>query len=327
MEGWGNPLNEHKQKQIPVVAVVGPTASGKTGLGIDLALSLGGEIVSADSMQIYRGMKIATARPDEAEMQGVAHHLIGTVDPTERYSVARYLEEAKAAIDQIIARGRLPILVGGTGLYVDSLLQGIAFREEPRDEALRRALYAQADQLGNEAMLRRLIEIDPEYGNTLHPNNRGRVLRALELYDGTGVKMSEQLRLSREQPSPYRALRLGLTFSDRQKLYDRIDLRVDRMLEDGLLEEVQEFYRRYDSKTSAQAIGCKEFFPWLKGEEPLETCVERLKRETRRYAKRQLTWFRRNPDTVWLLRDELKSDTALLDRALSLSRQFLENRT
>ena len=311
-----------EENRIPVLAVVGPTASGKTGLGIELALALGGEVISADSMQIYRGMRIATARPTEEEMRGVPHHLIGFVDPQDRYSVARYLEDAGAAIREAAGRGRLPVLVGGTGLYVDSLLDGITFREERQDESLRRMLAEEADRLGNEAMLEKLAAIDPGYAQTLHPNNRGRILRALELFYGTGVTMSEQLRISRERPSPYRCLRLGIGFSDRRKLYERIDLRVDQMLRDGLLDEVREFYRRYDPGTAAQAIGCKEFLPFLSGQEPLEPCVERLKQETRRYAKRQMTWFRRNSDTVWLLRDE-EGVQALTARAVRLAREWL----
>ncbi len=318
-------MKEIQSNRIPVLAVVGPTASGKTGLGVGLALALDGEVVSADSMQIYRGMRIATARPTAEEMQGVPHHLIGTVDPRERYSVARYLEEASAAIRSVRARGKLPVLVGGTGLYVDSLLEGIAFQGERTDEALRRSLAEEADRLGNKAMLDKLAEIDPQYAATLHPNNRGRVLRALELYRSTGITMSEQLRLSRQNPSPYRVLRLGLTFENRQELYDRIDRRVDRMMQEGLLEEVRDFYRLYDPKTSAQAIGCKEFLPYLMGEEPLVFCVERLKRETRRYAKRQLTWFRRNPETIWLVRGGETGDDQVLERALQLAKEWLSD--
>ena len=301
--------------KIPVVAVVGPTASGKTRLGVDLALRLNGEVVSADSMQIYQGMSIATAKPTAAEMQGVPHHLVDFLPPEERYSVARYVADAKAVIADITARGKLPVLVGGTGLYVDSLLGGIRFSQEQSVPELRAELYAQAAQLGNTAMHAALAEIDPDYAAALHPNNLGRVLRALELYRTTGITMSEQLKSSREKPSDYAPVMLGLNFSDRMLLYDRINCRVDAMLEQGLLDEVQAFYRAHDPKTAAQAIGCKEFLDYLNGAKTCAQCTEDLKRETRRYAKRQLTWFKRNADITWLYHDEFDSYQALLDKA------------
>lgn len=300
---------------IPVVAVVGPTASGKTKLGVDIALKFNGEVVSADSMQIYQGMAIATAKPTLAEMRGVPHHLIDFLLPEQGYSVARYVGDAKAVIADITARGRLPVLVGGTGLYVDALLGGIRFAEEQGAPEIRAQLYMQASQLGNEAMHAMLLQIDPEYAVGLHPNNLGRVIRAIEFYRATGKTMSEQLKGSREQPSDYAPVMLGLNFSDRAQLYERINRRVDAMLEQGLLEEVRAFYKAHNPKTAAQAIGCKEFLGYLSGEKTLERCTEDLKRETRRYAKRQLTWFKRNAQISWLCHDEFDGYQALLDKA------------
>ncbi len=302
-------------KKIPVVAVVGPTASGKTKLGVDLALRFNGEVVSADSMQVYQGMSIATAKPTPAEMQGVPHHLIDFLPPEESYSVARYMADAAAVIADITARGRLPVLVGGTGLYVDSLLNGVRFSEERRDPGLRARLYEEAARLGNAAMHDRLAEIDPDYASGLHPNNLGRVLRALELYQATGTTMSEQRRRSREHPSDYAPVMLGLNFSNRALLYERIDRRVDAMLEQGLLDEVRAFYQAHHPKTAAQAIGCKEFLGFLNGEKTLAQCTEDLKRETRRYAKRQLTWFGRSSQITWLHHDAFDGYPALLNEA------------
>lgn len=304
--------------KIPVVAVVGPTASGKTKLGVDIALQFNGEVVSADSMQIYQGMAIATAKPTPAEMRGVPHHLIDFLPPEQGYSVARYVEDAKAAIASITARGKLPVLVGGTGLYIDALLGGIRFSEEQGAPEIRAQLYEQAAQLGNEAMHAMLSEIDPDYAAGLHPNNLGRVLRAIELYRATGKTMSEQLKSSREKPSDYAPIMLGLNFSDRALLYERINHRVDAMLAQGLLDEVRAFYQVHNPKTAAQAIGCKEFLGYLSGEKTLEQCTEDLKRETRRYAKRQLTWFKRNAQISWLNHDAFESYQALFDKACDI---------
>ena len=287
-----------------VLAVVGPTASGKTKLGAELAERFDGEIVSADSMQIYRFLSISTARPTEEEMRGVPHHLIGFLDPDESYSVARYLEDARRTIGEIVSRGKTPILVGGTGLYVSSLLDGIHFSEEKSDPMLRSALQKEAAAVGGEEMLRRLSEIDPEYAAGLHPNNMGRVLRALELYCSTGITMTEQRRRSREIPSEFDPLMIGVDYADRQKLYDRVHLRVEQMVRQGLVEEAKAFYEKFpNAPTCAQAIGCKELLPYLRGESPLETCLDRLRMETRRYAKRQRTWFRRDERIRWFYPD------------------------
>lgn len=312
--------------KIPLVAIIGPTASGKTKLGVDIALKFNGEVVSADSMQIYLGMSIATAKPTLDEMRGVPHHLIDFLPPEQGYSVARYVDDAKASITDITARGKLPVLVGGTGLYVDALLGGIRFAEEPGTPEIRAQLYDQAAQLGNEAMHAILAQIDPEYAKGLHPNNLGRVLRAIELYRTTGKTMSEQLKSSREKPSDYAPIMIGLNFSDRAQLYERIDHRVDMMLQQGLLEEVRAFYKTHNAKTAAQAIGCKEFLGFLSGEKTLEECTEDLKRETRRYAKRQLTWFKRNSQISWLNYDEFDRYQALLDKACCIISNGLSHR-
>ncbi|MBP0980611.1 MAG: tRNA (adenosine(37)-N6)-dimethylallyltransferase MiaA [Oscillospiraceae bacterium] len=304
--------------KITVLAVVGPTASGKTALGIELAKKYNGEVVSADSMQIYRYMDIATAKPTKEEMGDIPHHLIDFVEPEDKYSVARYVEDATRVIDDIISRGKMPVIVGGTGLYIDSLLGGIAFNEQPENDEIRAELQREAAEKGNEAMHDILKEIDPEYAKTLHPNNSGRVIRAIELFRLTGLTMTQQLENSRKQPSRYNPVMLGIGFDDREKLYERINLRVDLMLKDGILDEVKEFYEHHDAKTAAQAIGCKEFLPYISGEKSLEECVFQLKQSTRRYAKRQLTWFRRNEAINWLYRDRFEGFDALLEAAFDI---------
>lgn len=304
--------------KITVLAVVGPTASGKTALGIELAKKYNGEVVSADSMQIYRCMDIATAKPTKEEIGDVPHHLIDFVEPEDKYSVARYVEDANRVIEDIVSRGKMPVIVGGTGLYIDSLLGGIAFNEQPENDEIRAELQREAAEKGNEAMHDILKQIDPEYAKTLHPNNSGRVIRAIELFRLTGLTMTEQLENSRKQPSRYNPIMLGIGFDDREKLYERVNLRVDMMLEMGILDEVREFYSEHDAKTAAQAIGCKEFLPYISGEKPLEECVFQLKQSTRRYAKRQLTWFRRNEAINWLYRDRFANYDELLKAAFDI---------
>lgn len=291
-----------------VIAVAGPTASGKTELGVRLAEHYGGEVVSADSMQIYKKMNIATAKPTKEEMRGIPHHLIDFVEPTESYSVARYKTDAQNAIEDITSRGKVPIIVGGTGLYIDSLLENIEFFDAEVDESLRQKLYERAEAEGAEKLYSELLEIDPKSAEKIHSNNIKKVIRALEIYYATGRKISEQVDLSRLSGTPYECVIIGLTSNDRQYLYDRINRRVDKMLELGLLEEAKEFYSVYGVKTANQAIGYKEILPYLKGEKSLEECVEHLKMQTRRYAKRQLTWFRRNEKIKFLSIDELDKD-------------------
>ena len=293
---------------IQVISVVGPTASGKTRLAVELAKHFNGEIISADSMQIYQGMAIATAKPTQEEMQGIPHHLIDFLPPDQTYSVALFVRDAARCIEEITARGRLPIIAGGTGLYVDSLLNHVQFSEEQRDEAYAAQLRAELLQNGVEPLLQRLWEVDAASARRLSAEkNPKRIIRALEFYHTTGTTITEQLAQSRQTPSPYRAVKLGLNYKDREKLYDRINRRVDQMLAQGLIEEAQRVLASPLSCTSVMAIGYKELMPYFQNEATLEECIEKLKRETRRYAKRQLTWFRRDKEIHWLYADEYDS--------------------
>ena len=259
-------------------------------------------------MQIYQGMAIATAKPTQEEMQGIPHHLIEFLPPDQTYSVALFVRDAARCIKEITARGRLPIIAGGTGLYVDSLLNHVQFSEEQRDEAYAAQLRAELLQNGVEPLLQRLWEVDAASARRLSAEkNPKRIIRALEFYHTTGTTITEQLAQSRQTPSPYRAVKLGLNFKDREKLYDRINRRVDQMLAQGLIEEAQRVLASPLSCTSVMAIGYKELMPYFQNEATLEECIEKLKRETRRYAKRQLTWFRRDKEIHWLYADEYDS--------------------
>ena len=294
-----------------VAAVVGATASGKTSLAVELARRLNGEVISADSMQIYRGLSVATAKPTPEEMKGIPHHLIDFVPLDEEFSVARFCELGHRAIEDISGRNRLPIVCGGTGLYVDSLLNNIIFADIPSDNALRERLNAEFDGCGGETLLKRLREIDPETAEKLSPADKKRIVRGLEVYELSGTTLSEFSRRSRAFPDRYRSCVIGIGYRDRQKLYDRINLRVDLMLKEGLLDEVRNFYSENAGKTVIQAIGCKELLPYLRGEPTLTEAVEKLKMETRRFAKRQLTWFRRNDKIIWIYADEFDSPDEL----------------
>lgn len=304
-------------QNIPVLAVVGPTASGKTALAVELAKRLGGEIVSADSMQIYKGMDIASAKPTEAEKQGIPHHMMDFLPPETPYSVAEYVKAARACILEIHKRQKLPILVGGTGLYVDSLLTGTQFIETETDFDLRARLETEFDALGGEKMLEKLAAFDRDTAARLHPNNRKRIIRAFEVYTLTGKTMTEALAASREKPSPYTPCYLGIAYENRAILYDRINRRVDIMLENGLLAEARAFFQGVPD-TAAQAIGYKELKPYLDGVLSLDEAVENLKRATRNYAKRQITWFKRNPQIHWIYADTC-SKQALLAQAITFA--------
>lgn len=292
-------------EKIPVAAVVGPTASGKSKLAVELALRFGGEVISADSMQIYRGMNIGTAKPTQEEMRGVPHHLIDFAPLSHPFSVADYVALASRTIAEVHARGRLPVIAGGTGLYVRSLLHNITFTENDKDNSLRESLRLKAEREGADALLRELSEFDPESAQRIHPNNLPRVIRAIEIYRTTGMTMTEQLERSRTVPSPYRSCVVGLDYRDRRTLYDRINRRVDVMIEKGLLREAQEILRQDGAQTALQAIGYKELQPYFSGECSLTAAVETIKQETRRYAKRQLTWFRRDGEVHWIMADGL----------------------
>ena len=288
-----------------VVAIGGPTASGKTALSVALARAFDGEIINADSMQIYKNLDVGTAKPSAEERQGIPHYLLDFLSPETPYSVADFTAAADPLIRDITARGRLPLVVGGTGLYITSLLSGMAFAPEKTDPAIRARLQARADTEGGAALYAELQRIDPDYAAQVHPNNLPRVIRALELFEATGRRMSDQRREARPAEAPYHALCLCLTCRDRAVLYSRIDRRVDEMVENGVLDEARQVYDHRDAyRTAAQAIGYKEFFPYFEGTANLTECTERLKQATRNYAKRQLTWFRRQSDAVWLYLDE-----------------------
>ncbi len=288
---------------LSVAAIVGPTGAGKTALACEAAGRLGCEIICADSMQIYRGIEIASATPSEEERQLAPHRLFGIRDTSESFSVASYIELADREIRAVTRSGRLPMLVGGTGLYIDSLLKGIQFPpEDGKSAAVRAELEAEAEELGCAELLRRLAKLDPETATRLHENDRKRIIRALELIAVHGKTPTELNRQSRERPSPYKSALVGVTYRDRARLYERIELRVEKMLSQGLLEEARRARSELGS-TAVQAIGHKELYPYLDGEISLDEAVERLKRATRRYAKRQLTWFGRDPRIHWIYAD------------------------
>ncbi|MEG1834780.1 MAG: tRNA (adenosine(37)-N6)-dimethylallyltransferase MiaA [Oscillospiraceae bacterium] len=288
----------------PVLVIVGPTASGKTSLSIECAKKLNGEIVSADSMQIYKGMDIATAKPTKDEMQGVVHHLLSFVNPlNSSYSVADYVIDANRAISDINSCGKLPIIVGGTGLYIDSLIDNIQFTEIQTDQNLRKELEEKLERIGSNEMLKELEVFDKEAAQRLHPNNKKRIIRAFEVYILTGKTLTQTIKNSKDVASPFDAKFIGINYKNRQILYDRINTRVDLMIEKGLLDEAKQ-YRDKLSKTSAAAIGYKELEPYFNGELSLENALSNLKQVTRNYAKRQITWFNKNERINWIYPDE-----------------------
>lgn len=301
-----------------LAVIAGPTASGKTGLAVELARRFDGEVVSADSMQIYAGLKIGTARPTDDEMRGIPHHLLGFLPLTESYSVAQYAGDARRAIDGVHARGKLPLLCGGTGLYIDAVINNLQFQGEGGDPELRAELRRRAEIDGGEALLEELRKIDEETAERLHPNNLGRIIRALELYKTTGLTMSEQNRLSRSIPSPYDVCMIVLDCRDRAFLYERINRRVDAMVAVGLPDEARHVLDSPYAPTAMQAIGYKELAPWFAGELTLETALENLKRSTRRYAKRQLSWFHREKDAHFLYIDDYSTAGQLADAAAAI---------
>lgn len=301
---------------LPVIA--GPTASGKTALAAELAKRMDGEVVSADSMQIYEGLRIGTARPTQSEMRGVPHHLLGFLPLSEGYSVARYVEDARRIISEIHGRGKLPFLCGGTGLYIDAVIDNLSFHGGGGDPELRESLRMRAEREGAEALLRELREYDKQTADRLHPNNLGRIIRALELVKTTGMTMSEQIRLSRNRPSPYNPCVIVLDCRDRACLYDRINRRVDDMLKSGLLDEARRVLSLPTAPTAMQAIGYKELAPYFAGELTLEQAVSNLKQSTRRYAKRQLSWFRRRRDANFLYIDDYMDIQGLVAKAAEI---------
>ena len=303
---------------------MGPTASGKSALAVSLARRLDGEVVSCDSMQIYRGMDIGTAKPTRAERGGVPHHLLDIAEPEQDFSVMDYVEAAERCVAAITARGKLPILCGGTGLYLDAFLRGGVSDSPGADSAVRAALADRAAREGNEALHRELAMVDPESAAATHPNNVRRVIRAVEIYLATGVPKSEWDRRSNLAPARYRSAALGLTFTDRELLYARIDRRVEQMLEMGLESEVRALDGRgvfAHSRTASAAIGYKELLPYIRGACDRATAVEQLKTATRRYAKRQITWFSAKPYVLPLVMDEggiLRKNEEIVKKALEL---------
>lgn len=304
-----------------ILAIVGATASGKTSLGVELARIYNGEIVSADSMQIYKGLDIASAKPTPEEMQGIPHHLIDFLDRNVTFSVSDYVGLANEKISDILSRGKLPIIVGGTGLYIDSLLNNVRFSDGGSDEAYREKLYTLARENGNEYLYNMLMETDPVACESIHMNNLVRVVRALEVFHMTGRRFSDLKAESRLVESPYDSLIIGLNFHDRQILYDRINMRVDEMVKNGLVEEAESIWRAGGQKTASNAIGYKELIPYFENTMTLAECIDIIKQETRRYAKRQLTWFRKNTRIQWIFLDEFNKKSEISEK----SQKTIEN--
>ena len=291
-------------EKIKILCVVGPTASGKTTLSVELAKALGGEIINADSMQIYKGISIASAAPTDDEKQSIPHHLFEFLEPQNSFTVADYVEKAHEKIAEVVSRGNLPVIVGGTGLYINSLIDNVKFLGDAANTELRESLAKELEQIGSEEMYKRLVSLDPKAAEKIHPNDARRIIRALELSLSGGLTKTEQNELSKKEGSPYDVMLIGITYEDREKLYERINLRVDLMLENGLLEEARETYDNALSGGAVQAIGHKEFFGFFEGKITLEEARDNLKRATRRYAKRQLTWFNREQRINWIYADK-----------------------
>ena len=303
----------------PLVILTGPTAAGKTSLSIELAKSIGGEIISADSMQVYKKMDIGTAKIRPEEMQGVPHYLIDELDPSEEFNVVAFVEKSKEAMKKIYAAGHIPIIVGGTGFYIQALLYDIDFSQHEDKESYRKELEQLAKEKGKEYLYEILKKKDPEYATITHCNNVKKVIRALEYYKETGKKLSEHNEEQRQKESPYNFAYFVL-YHDREELYDRINRRVDLMMEDGLLFEVESLIKEGYTKNlvSMQGLGYKEFFDYFDGRMTLEDTVDKIKKDTRHFAKRQLTWFRREKEVIWLNKKEYEQEKDLLDSVLNI---------
>ncbi len=293
-------------EKIPVIVVVGPTASGKTSLGIEIAKKFDGEIISFDSMQIYKELSISTAKPTETERAQVPHHLIDFLSVNDTFSVAQFCSNAKKKVEELTSNRKIPVFVGGTGLYIDSFINNIDFSVQTDSAIAREKVELIEEEKGTQALYEILEKVDEQSAKAIHPNNVKRVKRALEIYFSSGENKSELDQKSRENESPYLPIYFGINFAQRQALYDRINTRVDKMIEQGLIDEAKRFFENKNSITSVQAIGCKELKPYLDGVLSLDECVENLKRETRRYAKRQITWFKRNDKINWVYPDKME---------------------
>jgi tRNA dimethylallyltransferase len=302
---------------IPIVVVAGATASGKTALSLELAKRLSGEVVSCDSMQIYKGMDIGTAKPKKSEMQGIPHHMIDVLEPSQNFSVADFCDMSRGIISDIAKRGNLPILTGGTGLYIDSLVNNIDFAEETDKSDIRDELFTLSETEGKDAVYEILLKIDPDYAKIVHPNNVKRVIRAIELYKTTGMTVTEHNKLPKTPI--YKSVYFCIDW-DREILYDRINNRVDKMIDDGLENEARALYDKYGRQnfTAFAGIGYKEFFDYFEGKKTLAEVIDEIKQGTRRYAKRQLTWFRRNDKIHWI-----KPCENMVENAISIIKQEL----
>jgi len=309
-----------------IVVICGPTASGKTALSIALAKAFDGEVVSADSMQIYRRMDIGTAKPSLEERDSVPHHMLDVAEPGEAYSVSRYVEEATACVEDIFARGKLPIICGGTGLYIDGLIRGTDYQPAGTDNGIRQQLEEEWEQQGAQAMMARLAAVDPDSAARLHLSDKRRILRALEVYLSTGETITVHNARTRAIAPRYEALMIGLNTDPRQILYDRIDRRVGIMLEQGLLQEVQTLLEDgLLEGTAAQAIGYKELLAYFRGEMTLDTAADLIRQKSRNYAKRQLTWFRRDERVKWIVYNAPEASQAVLQEATEYLIQTLYN--
>lgn len=312
------------QEKIVYPIIAGPTASGKTAAAVALAKRLGGEVVSADSMQLYAEVSVGTARPTEEEMQGVPHHLTGFLPLQEKYSLARYLEDANREFSAVLSRGRTPILCGGTGLYIQSFLENRQLLEESAEPLLRKRLLDRIEKEGAEQLLEELAQVDSQTAARLHPHDHHRIVRALEVYYTTGMTITQQDALSKATPSPYTPCLFVLNFRERSRLYERIDKRVTEMAKNGLLEEAARVLATNPEATVTQAIGYKELQPYFSGECSLEQALDGLRQQTRRYAKRQLSWFRRMPQARMLYVDDYDDVSLLFDEMHRQYQEFCE---
>ena len=309
-----------------IVVVCGPTASGKTALSIALAKAFDGEVVSADSMQIYRGMDIGTAKPTLEEREGIPHHMLDVAEPGEIYSVSRYVQEATACVEDILSRGKLPIVCGGTGLYIDGLIRGTDFQPAGTDNGIREELEKEWEEQGAEAMMARLAAVDPDSAERLHLSDKRRILRALEVYLATGETITAHNARTKAIPPRFEAVMIGLNTQPRDILYGRIDRRVDVMLEQGLLQEVQTLLEKgLLEGTAAQAIGYKELLAHFRGEMTLDAAADLIRQKSRNYAKRQLTWFRRDERVKWIVYNAPQAAQAVLQEATEYLQQTLYN--
>ncbi|MBQ1951061.1 MAG: tRNA (adenosine(37)-N6)-dimethylallyltransferase MiaA [Clostridia bacterium] len=311
------------QEKIVYPIIAGPTASGKTAAAVALAKRLNGEVISADSMQLYADVSVGTARPTQEEMQGVPHHLTGFLPLQEKYSLARYLEDANRVFSAVLSRGRTPVLCGGTGLYIQSFMENRQLLEESAQPLLRKELLDRMQEEGADHLLQELAQVDPQTAARLHPNDHHRIVRALEVYYTTGMTITQQDALSKTAPSPYTPCLFVLNFRERSRLYERIDQRVSRMAENGLLEEAGRVLETNPEATVTQAIGYKELQPYFSGDCSLEAALDALRQQTRRYAKRQLSWFRRMPQARMIYVDDYASASLLFDAIYQQYQEFL----